>query len=351
MKHYCRYRNQSAKSRLSGKIRKIIDFTNKRERGSRVPFPTDKVFDLAWPFHYRCRSEKERKFLAGRIRSYAFNHRRGSFKLPSRFSGGRSLVDEVSKLTKGQLRQRLFLVKPDLAVECRLLQATFDYANRVLTRCIWRFSGKISADCARRVDTNRLDKRDWPRNPRSLWPSSPTVTELLAMTRCGKTPTPLWKPPKLIGNQLRVSDLKWRLKSATRIVSDNVVGLRSTVPVPRKFLPWFRYRDGILFLTVRYSLPAGLVRLVLSQWIRDPFSLWLKVNCRLKYYLRIHEPAGKTGEYGSTFSQTSSGLEGCTRPEGGATCDDESFELRRSSYTSDESTLSRSRRTQHTKLV
>lgn len=296
--HRCRFRTKSTKSRLVGNIRRMKQLTDEHERAKRAPFPTDKILDLAWPFRCRYRSEKERRFLIGRVRSYAYGHRRGSFKLPSSSEVAKELVAEVSKMTKRQIRERLYLVRPSLAADSVALRSTFDFANRVLSRVVWRVQGSTSLDCARRVDTHRLDKRDWPRNPRSLWPSSPSVSELLVMTRSGKSVSchNMWKPPKVAGNSLRVHDLKSNLKCATRVVADNVVGLRSTVSVPKQFLPWFRYRDGILFLTVRYSLPAGLVRLILGEWIKSPYNLWLQVNCRLKYYLRLHDTSGKSGE-------------------------------------------------------
>jgi hypothetical protein len=286
---------------LSGKIRKIKNFTERRERGSRVPFPTGKIFDLSWPFKYRCGSERERTFLIGRIRGFVYSRRRGNLKLPNRYQ---DLLAELSRLTKGQIRQMLYLVKPDLAVDRAALGSTFDYANRVLTRCIWRFSGNLSEDCARQVDTHRLAKRDWPRNPRSLWPSSPSVTELVAMARSGKVPSSLWKPPRVVNNPPRIRDLHDDVGLATRVIANNVIGIRSTIAVPRKFLPWFRYRDGILFLTVRYRIPIGLVRLLLSEWIRAPFNLWLKVPCRLKYYLRLQAPSSKAGEAQFAYSQS-----------------------------------------------
>lgn len=287
MAHTCRFQTKRKILSLSGKARKIADFSRRREHDSREPFPTREILDLAWPFRYRYRCEGERKFLIGRIQSYVYNHRRGILNLPSRF---RDLVDEVSGMTKSHIRERLYRVKPDLAAECRALRATFDYANRVLTRCIWSFSGAISEDCARQVDCHRLGKRDWPRNPRSLWPSSPSVSELLVMTRSGKVPDRMWKPPKIVVNYPRVKELSTNSALSTRVVANNVIGIRSTVSVPRKFLPWFRYRSGILFLTVRYRIPIGLTRFLLSQWIQNPFNLWLKVNCRLKYYLRLQDP-------------------------------------------------------------
>jgi hypothetical protein len=294
MKHSCRFTDKAALRRLSGKIRKIKDFTERRTREVREPFPTTEIFDLSWPFRYRCRSEEERKFLIGRVRTYAFNRRRGKFKLPSRFS---DLVDEVSNSSKASIRRMIFKVKPEVSAECRLLQSTFSFANRMLSGRLWRSSGKISEDCARQVDTHRLAKRDWPRSAGSLWPSSPSVPELIVMSRSGKVPAPLLRPRRVVNDHVTLQDLFGDSGLATRVVANNVVGIRSSVYVPRKFLPWFRYRDGILFLTVRYSIPIGLVRFLLGEWKKNVHNLWLRAKCHLKYYLRlVPRSHGKTME-------------------------------------------------------
>lgn len=289
MQHSCRFHGNPTVSRIFGKIRKIKDFTKRREQESLEPFPTHAIFDLAWPFHYRCRSEEERKFLAGRIRNYAYSHRRGKFKLPSRFS---DLVDEVSNMSRRDIRSKIYLVTPELSDERRLLSSTFDLANRVLTRCLWNIPRSVSEDCARRVDCHRLSKTEWPRNPGSLWPSSPSVPELIVMSRSGKVPERLTRFPRVVNNCPTVQMLRSDRALATRVVSDNVIGIRSSVQVPRKFLPWFRYRNGILFLTVRYSIPIGLVRFLLGEWKRSVHNLWLRAKCHLKYYLRLVPHSG-----------------------------------------------------------
>lgn len=284
MKHSCRYTTNASIRRISGKISKVKAFTERRERESRVPFPSLKVFDLVWPFHTVIRDGRERRFLLGRMRAYAYGSRRGRLCLPSRFS---SLVRETADMTKSHIRYLLSRVKPDLAADCAALSGTFDYANRVLTRCMWRFTGDISRDCARQVDCHRLGKSCVPRVAGSSWPSSPSVTELMMMSKLGKVPLGLWKPRKVVNDHPTVRDLSLDSHLATRVIADNVIGIRSTVSVPRQFLPWFRYRDGLLVLTVRYHLPIGLVRLLLSTWIQAPHSLWLRAKCRLKYYLRL----------------------------------------------------------------
>lgn len=81
------------------------------------------------------------------------------------------------------------------------------------------------------------------------------------------------------------------IKLATLICARHIVGVRSDLEVPPRFLGYFRYRRGFLILTVRYSLPAGLVRWLLSLWAVDPHSLWLEWFGTLKSYLKA-VPAG-----------------------------------------------------------
>jgi len=73
---------------------------------------------------------------------------------------------------------------------------------------------------------------------------------------------------------------------ATRIVTNVIVGIRSTEEVPRKFLKYFQYRENFLILAVRYNVPIGLVRFLLGRWVRKPFSLWLRRAVSFKSYLK-----------------------------------------------------------------
>jgi hypothetical protein len=73
---------------------------------------------------------------------------------------------------------------------------------------------------------------------------------------------------------------------ATRIVKFQIVGIRSSVEVPRKFLKYFRYRENFLILVVRHNLPAGLVRFLLGQWCVAPYSLWLRRAVLLRIFLK-----------------------------------------------------------------
>lgn len=82
------------------------------------------------------------------------------------------------------------------------------------------------------------------------------------------------------------SELRNNCVLATRIVTNNIVGIRSSQEVPRKFLGYFRYGENFLILTVTHNLPIGLVRFLLGQWCMKPFSLWLRRSVTLKKFLR-----------------------------------------------------------------
>lgn len=285
MKHRCSRGDPSP--RFLAKLRKLKKLSESVYPGTNLgTMPSSIVFNHRWPFRYRCGSEEERIFLHRRIRSYLFNGRRGRFRLPSRF---RDLEAEVLKMTKSQLREVLFSVRPDRVLDCELSSFTVGLAESVLPNCIWRPPKQSLDALARRVDTPRLAKRDWPRNPRSLWPSFPSISEMAAMSLQGKTCTGLWRPRLTTPNCLSWKHVRDSRTTATRIVRQNIVGIRSTVSVPGQFLPWFRYRYGFLILSVRHRIPIGLVRFLLGQWKTCPYNLWLQVPCRLKYYLRLQD--------------------------------------------------------------
>jgi hypothetical protein len=99
------------------------------------------------------------------------------------------------------------------------------------------------------------------------------------------------------------------IRLATRVVKANIVGIRSSIEVPEEYLQNFGYRRGFLILTNRYCISAGLTRFLLGQWKKCPFNLWLKENCRLKYYLMRHTPSEMFGEVvGRTMRAVSLGM-------------------------------------------
>jgi hypothetical protein len=232
-----------------------------------------------------CSSSRDRKILNSRLNEYLNRKRRGKLRLPRKFL---DLQTAMSKMSFAQIRQFAYLVTPERAVDHTIPKSVVDTIRLALPGYIWTVPGK-TWDIANRVGTHRLGKEEWPRISRSLWPSTPSFVEMIEQSRRGKTPSGLWKPTA-IKDSMQAFHVQDFPTVATRIVRQNIFGIRETVSVPDKFLNWFRRRGNILFLTVRHILPIGLVRFLLGQWIRNPFNLWLKVNCRFRHYLKLLKP-------------------------------------------------------------
>jgi len=233
-------------------------------------------------------SEADRVKLVRRIRTFVYSRRRGKLRLPRHFP---QEVLRLSELTKRQLRDMLYWVKPNQAIECRMDHATFDRIARDFPGILWNAPKKVLGHIGNLVGVNRLGLQDWPRRSRGAWPSTPSITELTEMSRLGLVSPGLDNNRITVHNCITSRQMSDDIRLATRVVKANIVGIRSTVKVQEEFLPNFRYRRGFLILTNRYCIPAGLVRYLLSQWKRNPFNLWLKENCRLKIFLSRHTPS------------------------------------------------------------
>jgi hypothetical protein len=83
-----------------------------------------------------------------------------------------------------------------------------------------------------------------------------------------------------------MAELKENPDLAVAVVLQNVLGVRSDIAVPEKFLGYFRYRQGFLLLTAPGMIPIGLARFTCSLWATDPNSLWLRRKGTLKKFLR-----------------------------------------------------------------
>jgi len=247
--------------------------------------PLDQFFNWSGDLYRYLPDEEDRIFLSKRVRLYLLTNRRGKLRLPSRFP---KEIRDFTKLTKSQLRDRLYAVRPHTALDLPTLRRKANSFRQAVPGGLWIPSSDITARVANQVDTVRLGKHQMPRITRPEWPSTPTASELLAMSRRGYVSRGMTKPEKASMTCLTRQLISEDFRLATKIVKSNVVGIRSCQEVPEKFLKYFRYRDGFLILTVRWCLPIGLVRFLISQWIRRPTSLWLVENCRLKYYLRSH---------------------------------------------------------------
>ncbi|BCH36645.1 hypothetical protein [Aspergillus lentulus narnavirus 1] len=167
------------------------------------------------------------------------------------------------------------------------LNSTERSLARGIDRRIRVSSYQLDVHCRNVQGTYRLDPGSWPRDEinRPLWPSSPTLNEWLEMVRQGDSPCDKGRPS---GKTVRVSRSEQASNAllTKRICTRHIIGIRSDVEVPQKFLGYFRYRQGFLILTAPYSLPIGLARWLVGLWCRDPHSLWLEWFGTLKQYLR-----------------------------------------------------------------
>lgn len=188
---------------------------------------------------------------------------------------------------------------------------------------VWTGACTNAVHRSQRLSTKSMKSSDWPSDPLGpSWPSFPTIPEWLEMLRRGIDPfeRPELKAPE--GNFAfdRVSrgELGSNCHLATMIVTNVIVGVRSTTEVPDKYLGYFRYGHGFLILVCRYALPIGLVRFLLGRWCISPYSLWLRRQCTLKQYLRkvpislIKRARLRLAEYTQGVYPTKAGT--CTHP-------------------------------------
>jgi hypothetical protein len=144
---------------------------------------------------------------------------------------------------------------------------------------------------SQRLAVKPLKSSDWPSDPLGpSWPSFPSIVEWMEMLRKGIDPFARKELDTPVGDAgytcVSRRELSENARLATLIVSNVVVGIRSSTELPTKYWKYFRYRQNFLILTCRYALPIGLVRFLLGQWCVKPFSLWLRRACTLKSYLR-----------------------------------------------------------------
>jgi len=156
---------------------------------------------------------------------------------------------------------------------------------------VWTGACANAVHHSQRLEVKPLKSSDWPSDPLGpSWPSFPSIPEWMEMLRKGIDPFCRKELEEPVGHAgyTRVSrgEVKENSFLATRIVLNAIVGIRSSIEVPRKFLRFFRYRQNFLILCVRGKLPIGLVRFLLAQWTQCPYSLWLRRACTLKQYLR-----------------------------------------------------------------
>jgi len=251
-------------------------------------FPGWRIFEISNRLARLVTDPTHRDTLFRRLRNFAYTKRRGSLRLPKYFSAE---VRALSDLTKCQVRELMYWVKPSTSLAFPLSKREHQFVIQHSAVPIWNRQSATDSHMAHAVGMTRLGKRDHPSIAgRRLWPSAPSFTEMLEMTRRGIYLSPGRKhlPRVTVEDCLtrrRVSD---NIRLASRIVARQIVGLRSSVEIPGQFLPWFRYRNGFSILSIRSLIPAGLVRFLLARWKIRHTDLWLVDHCSLKYYLRKH---------------------------------------------------------------
>jgi hypothetical protein len=133
--------------------------------------------------------------------------------------------------------------------------------------------------------TARLPSRLWPSIAgKGAWPNHPTFLENLAMIRRGKSPS--LDPEPVAFNAVPLGLYNSNELLCKNIVAHEIVGLRSDVPVPRKYLGHFRVSRGFLILTARHVLPIGLARFLSGCWKTRPYDVWTRRGQFLRTFLK-----------------------------------------------------------------
>jgi hypothetical protein len=71
-----------------------------------------------------------------------------------------------------------------------------------------------------------------------------------------------------------------------KIVSKNIIGLRSDIEIPRKFLGYFSYSGKYNLLTVMYNHPMSLTLFLLDKWRKQKHKCFLLLPVSFKKFLR-----------------------------------------------------------------
>jgi hypothetical protein len=229
--------------------------------------------------------EPDRALARQRIFAKVSGVRRGKLRLPKHFPR------EVRNLTEmgiSQLRQTIYSVTAENGIDYRLDKPVVNFVHQVVPDGrIRTVSGDTRAHAWQSKVVKPLSESDWPRlETRPAWPSSPTLIESLAMARKGKISPPLINQAGTAKHRVSLSEYNSNIALRARIISTNIVGIRSDIKVPDKYLGYFRYRWNFLILTGSYKMPTGLVRFLTGQWIRNPHNLWLQDKTSFKTFLK-----------------------------------------------------------------
>lgn len=243
------------------------------------------IFHLAGWIKQVVPDEPGRQCLAHRLNSYLNGKRRGSLKLPKRLA---TVLPTLVNMTKSDIRKVAYWVKPGMSADCALSKGTISYLKQAAPVKIWTRSVS-QTDHGQGEVVKRLPRNCKPGGARPSWPSTPDLFETLELSRRGKVLPRLDKTPIAINDCLSKQAISDDIRLASRVVGQQIVGIRTTVKVPEDFLGYFRSYHGFLILTGRYKMPAELVRFLIAQWVKVPTSLWLVENCPFKFYLKRHK--------------------------------------------------------------
>jgi len=242
------------------------------------------MFSLAGWLCDALRQKSDQDLVKSRVANFVTGTRRGSLRLPLHFP---EKVRALSKLTKSQLRRVVYWVKPGNADGLLLPKQLSTYIREVLPGGhIRTVNGCPTVHEWQQKEVRPLPASDWPRlATRAAWPSTPTITELLEMSRRGLTSLPMRKARYSLKWRVTLAQFNSDAELCRQVITKNVFGVRSDIKVPSKYLDHFSYRWGFLIPDVR-RLPIGLCRFLAGQWIKAPANLWLSEKCSLKNFLR-----------------------------------------------------------------
>jgi hypothetical protein len=247
---------------------------------------TRNLFELSSWIKKSMTSQADLDTVKVRIANFVIGTRRGRLRLPQHLP---PQVLALTKMTKSQLRRVIYQVKPDDADGLSLGKAQSTFVRGIFphgqVRTVY---GCAAVHEWQSRESRTLPETDWPRlGTRSAWPSTPTVTELVAMGRRGLTPLPMRKEGYSLKQKVSLAQFNSDAELCSHIVRRNIVGIRSDIKVPEDYLGHFSYRWGFLILTARQGkLPTGLARFLAGQWLKCPSNLWLQDKVSLKRFLR-----------------------------------------------------------------
>lgn len=217
-----------------------------------------------------------------KLGTYLARKRRGRLNLPDGFP---KTIYTLASLSFGQISRWAYYYNGSMSARGLVKPVTADYLHRVAPGQVWtRVTASVHEGQSEVVA--RLPRKCEPRVIGAAWPSTPDLFEIVEMTRRGISMPGRDNTPITVKDCINRKAVSDDIRLATRIVRQQIVGVRRNMKVPWKFLGYFRTCHDFLILTGRFRIPAGLVRFLIGLWVKAPTSLWLVNNCSFKCYLR-----------------------------------------------------------------